>query len=108
MARAAREEILAQPSATRADPIPRRDVERRDGGFEGDRSRFRLESRLFDSFFGDMVGFCVLEDVHHDAVDRVSMDRAEHVARACVAHAPCPRCCVLPPLNEADATCHAM
>jgi len=86
---------FAHPFSARPDPIPRRYVERREGIFERDRSRSRFEARPFDLFFGDMVGFCVMEDAHHDAVDRVSMDRAEHVARACAAHAPCPCCRVL-------------
>jgi hypothetical protein len=99
---------FARPSPARPDPNPRWDVEHRDGVFERDRSRPRVAARFFDLFFGDMVGFCVMEDAHHDAVNRVSMDRAEHVVRACAAHAPCPRCRVLLRLNEADATCHAM
>ena len=99
---------FAQPLSARPDPNPRRDVEHCDGVFERDRSRPCFEARLFDLFFGDMVGFCVMEDAHHDAVNRVSMDRAEQVVRAGAPRAPCPRCRVLLRLNETNATCHAM
>ena len=70
------------------DPKACRHGEPCEGGFEGDFSLTGVEARLFDLFFGDMVGFAVMEDAHHDAVNRVSMDPAEHVARACAMRAP--------------------
>jgi len=56
--------------------MPRRDVERREGRFECKPPRPRFPARFFDLLFADMVGFAVMEDAHHDAIDRVPMDGA--------------------------------
>jgi hypothetical protein len=99
---------FAHPCSARSDAESRRDVEPRIGDFERDRSRSRLEAGLFDLFLGDMVGFCVMENAHHDAVYRASMGGAQNVAGIRTPPAPRQRGRVVPRLNEANATRHAM